>query len=104
MKQIIFIFLMMLSFSAFSESKLDSILRSVETKKFDTEKMSKDIDTLKYQAKDIGQNMTKIKDVYAYEIKTFGLKKTIQMNYGIFVPFIIFLLFYLLCLKNSNKK
>lgn len=71
----------------------------------DVQKVSNDIDTIKQQMDSTFYYINETYKILKQEVKLFGWKKTIQLNSGIFLPFIIFIGFYLLWLlgRNCNK-
>jgi len=71
--------------------------------RLDTKKVVEDIDTIKQE---MDSTFYYIKGTYRIlkeEVKLFGVKKTIQMNSFIFLPFVIFVILYLLWLKNKKE-
>jgi len=70
----------------------------------DVQKVSNDIDTIKQQMDSTFYYINETYKILKEEVELFGLKKTIQINSGIFLPFIIFIGFYLLWLLVRNRK
>jgi hypothetical protein len=90
-KAILVLFVMMFSFSVFSKNQYFD----VEKVKKDSEKISQQIDTSKVYAE-------KSYDLLKKEIKMWGLKKTLQVNANVFLPITIFLILFLVWLKNKK--
>ena len=92
MKKTIFILLLMLfSFPVFSENKY-----------IDTKKVSKDIDSIGAQIDTSKVYAVECWDILKKEYKMWGLKKTIQVNTNVFLPIALFLILFLVWLKNKN--
>ena len=100
MKKYILILLLMISFSAFSETKMDNI--SIN-QKFDTERVIKDMDTINAKMNESFKAAGQFYHLMRSEVKTYGLKKTLQINSFFFAPFFIILALYLIWLKNRKK-
>ena len=91
MKIVIFLFLMLFSFTSFSENKYIDIPRARKS----IEPAIQQMDTAKVYAFKIG-------DLLKKEYKMWGLKKTIQVNANVFLPISLFILLLLVWLKNKN--
>ena len=92
-------FLLFFSTMAFSQSDTQDFER------LDMEKVANDIDTIKQQMDSTFYYIKATYDILKEEVKLFGWKKTIQINSGIFLPFVIFIVLYLLWLigrRTSN--
>lgn len=90
-KAILVLFLMMFSFSVFSKNQYFD----VDKVRKDSEKISQQIDTSKVYAE-------KSYDLLKKEVKMWGLKKTLQVNANVFLPITIFLILFLVWLKNKK--
>lgn len=97
MKKIIFILLIFLSISTTSFSK------SRDYEKLDTEMVMKDLDTISSQIDSTFKVGKKIVNLMNKEVKTYGVKKTIQINMELLLPLFIFLALYSFWLKNRKK-
>jgi hypothetical protein len=67
------------------------------------DRIIKNADTTKCHIDTCVQTGKEIVVLLKKEVKTIGLKKTIQINKNIFLPFIVFLILYLVWLKNRKK-
>ncbi len=96
MKKIFIIILLLIPL--FSYSNVSS-----KEKELDPKQVVKDINEQKKligETLDIGKHGVSI---IVDEVRVYGLKKTIQANSFFFVPFFIFMVFFLLFLKNRGK-
>jgi hypothetical protein len=92
MKKIVLIFfLMMFSFTGFSENKYIDVEKARKSIAPAIEQM----DTAKVYAGKIG-------DLLVKEYKMWGLKKTIQVNSNVFLPIALFGILFLVWLKNKK--
>lgn len=92
MKKIVLIFfLMIFTFSVFSNNQYFDIDKGKQSLKPAIEKM----DTAKIYAEKIG-------DLLVREYKMWGLKKTIQVNANVFLPIALFAVLFLVWLKNKK--
>ena len=97
MKNIILLFILSLSTTlAFSQ------VETQDFKKLNIEKVMSDIDTIKQEMDSTFYYINGTYEILKEEVKLFGWKKTIQMNSGIFLPFVIFIVLYLLWLRNRK--
>ena len=71
--------------------------------KFNEEKFYNDIDTISRSVDSAKYYGKEIVSVLSQEVKTYGLKKTIQANGSIFAPAFIFFVLFLLYLKGRTK-
>ena len=88
MKKII---LLLLLFILLLSTKL--VFSHVETQDFEKlniEKVMNDIDTIKQEIDSTFYYINGTYEILKEEVKLFGWKRTIQMNSGIFLPFVIF--------------
>lgn len=90
-KAILVLFLIMFSVSVFSKNQYFD----VEKVRKDSEKISQQIDTSKVYAE-------KSYNLLKKEVKMWGLKKTLQVNANVFLPIAIFLILFLVWLKNKK--
>lgn len=77
---------------------------SAAEKELDPKQVVKDINE---QKKLIGETLDVGKkgvSIIVDEVRVYGLKKTIKANSFFFVPFFIFMVFFLLFLKNRGKE
>lgn len=81
----------MISFAGFSENKYIDVPRARKSIEPAIQKM----DTAKVYAVKIG-------DLLVKEYKMWGLKKTIQVNTNVFLPIALFLILFLVWLKNKK--
>lgn len=99
MKKVIFI-LFLLSMSLLGKSQIYPGMTSDEQHRENIRKNWDStliyVDSTKYLAKETGK-------IWMQEVKQIGLKKTIQLNSSIFLPIVIFLILYLVWLKNRKK-
>jgi hypothetical protein len=70
----------------------------------DVEKVMNDIDTIKQEMDSTFYYINGTYEILKEEVKLFGWKKTIQMNSGIFLPFLIFIGLYLLWLRSRRTE
>lgn len=97
MKKYIFIsVLILISIQSFSKNYIPGEKLDIERIKKDCDTICSDIDSSFHIAKNITL-------IWKDEVKKYGLKKTIQLNSEFFAPAIIFLILYLLWLKNRKK-
>ena len=124
-KLFVLVFLMMVSFLGYSQDSLEMV-----REKFVKDSLHKRVKegkgeyfqdhhgSWKYRETDVGSKQFEIakkdmdttfslgKDIFQIlkgEVKTYGLKKTIQINANIFVPFVIFFILLLLWLSGRKK-
>jgi hypothetical protein len=97
MKKVIFILILFLSISTTSFSN------SRNYEKLNTEMVMKDLDTIKSQIDSTFRVGKKIVNLMNKEVKTYGIKKTIQINMKLLLPLFIFLALYSFWLKNRKK-
>lgn len=97
MKKIIFILLIILYIST------PSFSRSRGYEKLDTEMVMKDLDTIRSQIDSTFRVGKKIANLMNKEVKTYGVKKTIQINAELLLPLFIFLALYSFWLRNRKK-
>ncbi|MFW5803644.1 MAG: hypothetical protein ACOCWG_00265 [bacterium] len=76
-----------------------------EFERLDFDKVMADLDTIKAQMDSTIYYIVEACKILKEEVELFGLKKTIQINSGIFLPPILLGLLYLIWLRNrySNK-
>ena len=98
MKKIFFILLLIIAPIFFVNN-----VSTIYAEKINTEKMINDIDTINHKADSAFTIVKKIGSILSHETKTYGLKKTIQINSPIFAPAFVFLVFFLLYLKGRKK-
>jgi len=97
MKKYIFLFaLILISLQSFSKSYIPG-------EKLDIERIKKDCDTIRSSMDSTFHIGKDIASIWKKEVKKYGVKKTIQLNSEFFAPIIIFLILYLLWLKNRKK-
>lgn len=97
MKKYIFIsVLILISIQSFSKNYIPG-------EKLDIERIKKDCDTIRSDMDSTFHIAKNITLIWKDEVKKYGLKKTIQLNSEFFAPAIIFLILYLLWLKNRKK-
>lgn len=99
MKKVIFIlFLILITFPGKSQiyPGMTSDEQHWENIRKNLDSTKEYIDSTKYFAKETGK-------IWVKEVKQIGLKKTIQLNSNIFLPIVIFLILYLVWLKNKKK-
>lgn len=97
MKQGLFVLFLFVSISAFSQSEMQDFER------LDIKEVRADIDTIKMEMDSTFYYFSKICLLLKKEVKLFGKKKTIQINVGIFKPYIFFIGLYLLWLLFRRK-
>lgn len=88
--------LLLLFFSIFVSSYSQNTLQDFEPLNID--KVKSDIDTIKQQ---IDSTFFYVKETYYIlkeEVKLFGMKKTLQINFDIFKPIILFIGLYIVWL------
>lgn len=96
MKKLLFLLFLIISIPSFSQN--DSINDNLEQiVKNDIDTIKSSIDTSIVIVKEIG-------GILKEEFKAYGLKKTIQINTPIFLPITIFIILYLVWLKNRKTK
>jgi hypothetical protein len=96
MKKIIFIILVMIiSTSSFSRSRVPP--------KLDTEMVMRDLDTIRCEMDTTFQIGKKIVKLMDKEVRTYGVKKTIEINNDLFLPFFLFVILYVIWFKNRKK-
>lgn len=91
------LFLLLISSVTFSQ------IKTQEFEKLDTEKVVNDLDTIKQEMDSTFYYVKESYKLLKYSVKEFGLKETIQMHSGIFLPIVIFLVLYLLWLKGRKE-
>ena len=97
MKNIVLLFFLILSITlAFSQVELQNF------EKLNIEKVMRDIDTIKQEMDSTFYYINGTYEILKEEVELFGWKKTIQMNSGIFLPFVLFVGLYLLWLRNRK--
>ena len=97
MKKIVLLLLLIVS-SAFVFSQDNT----QDFERLDIEKVMTDIDTIKQEMDSTFHYINETYKILKKEVKLFGWKKTIQMNSDIFPPFVIFMVLYLLWLRNRK--
>ena len=70
--------------------------------RLDVEKVMADIDTINQEMDSTFYYISETYKILKEEVELFGWKKTIQMNSGIFLPFVIFGVLYLLWLRGRR--
>jgi len=96
MKKLIFIlFLFLTPCLAFSYNN--------QQQDFNVEKFNKDIDSINNKMNRSFHTAGEVASILHKEVKMIGLKKTIQLNFDIFFPIVIFIILYLVWLKNRKK-
>lgn len=95
MKKIIFLLLVMFSVSTFPTS--------AQVEHLDIEKVKKDIDSMKSYKDSTVFYIKETGKIWAKEIKKNGFKNTMQKGKDIFLPIVIFLVLYLVWLRNRNR-
>lgn len=93
-KLFILLLLMLFSFSVDAMIQEDKIDNKQVMK--DLHKIHNSMDSAFYEMKQCGI-------ILKNEVKTYGLKKTIQINSWLFLPLFIFFIMYLGWLKNRKK-
>ncbi len=73
-----------------------------EFENLDVEKFMADIDTIKLEIDSTFYYINATYKILKKEVGMFGLKKTIQINRSVFLPFLIFICLYLLWLGGRN--
>jgi hypothetical protein len=99
MKKIFFI-LLLITAPLFCINNVSTIYAKQQT---NTEKFINDIDTIQNKVDTSYIIVKKIGKILSQETKTYGLKKTIQINSPIFAPAFVFLVLFLLYLKGRKK-
>ena len=102
MKKIISILVLVLvTFTGFSESPMDSCIRvQREKQKIENLKLSRDIVS---NMDTITSDIDTIYNILSGQVKKEGWKKMIQRNSDLFLPIAIFILLYLLWLKGRKN-
>jgi len=77
---------------------------SSEEKELDPKQVVKDITEQKKLIVETLNEGGKGVSIITDEVRVYGLKKTIKANSAIFVPLFIFIVFFLLFLKNRGKE
>jgi hypothetical protein len=90
------LFLLFPSIIAFSQAKTQDF------EKLDIEKVISDIDTIKQEMDSTFYYINGTYKILKEEVELFGWKKTIQINSDIFLPFVIFIVLYLLWLRGRR--
>lgn len=98
MKKIIFILLITLS-----TISTPCFSRSRGYEKLDTEMVMRDLDTIRSQMDSTFRVGKKIVNLMNKEVKTYGVKKTIEINTTLLLPLFIFLALYSFWLRNRKK-
>ena len=98
MKKIVFILLLMTA-PIFCGNNISTIY----SQELNKERVINDIDTINSKIDTSYNIVKKIGNILSYEVKTYGLKRTIQANSSIFAPAFIFLVLFLLYLKGRRK-
>lgn len=75
-----------------------------DLKPLNTEKVVNDLDTIKGQIDTAYNTGKEIVNLLSKEVKMYGLKKTLQINMGLFLPIFIFIILYLVWLKGRKTK
>ena len=97
MKKIFIIILMLIPIFTYSNV-------SSKDKELDPKQVVKDIKEEKKMADETFEVGKKGVSIITNEIHVYGLKETIKANSSIFVPIFIFIVFFLLYLKNKCKE
>jgi len=102
MKKIISILvLVLISFTGFSESPMDSCMRvKREQQKIKSEKTTQ---TIVANFDTIADDVDTIYNILSGEVKREGWKKMIQRNSELFLPIAIFIILFLLWLKSRKN-
>ncbi len=87
-----------LSFSIFTFS--ENTVQAYEP--LDVERVVADLDTIKMEMDSTFFYITATYDVLKETVKLYGLKKTIQMNSDLFIPFVVFCALFFWAKKNRN--
>ena len=93
------LFLCLLSFSIFAHSQIET----QDFEKLNIEKVMADIDTIKQEMDSTLYYINATCKILKEEVKLYGWKKTFQMNYGIFMPTVVFFgLYFLWLIKRKT--
>jgi hypothetical protein len=67
------------------------------------EQVCADLDTIKTQMDSTFYYVNGIYKILKEEIKVYGWRKTIQINSGIFIPYVVFIVLWVMWLVKRNK-
>lgn len=101
-KYILLFIIVLLPFLSFSGKSKEQIQKEKEANEF-FDMVKKDLDTISGKIDTTIMLSKEFGGIIKKEVKTYGLKKTIKANAEIFLPFAIFLILYLVWLKNRGK-
>jgi hypothetical protein len=89
--------LLSISFLTFSENTVQAY------EPLDVERVVADLDTIKMEMDSTFYYISETCKILLEEVELLGLKKTIQMNSGIFFPYVIVAVLYILWLLKRKK-
>lgn len=96
-KVALFLVILLTSTVVFSQNETQDFER------LDTKKVVEDVKIIKQEADSTFYYIKGTIGLLKESVQLFGVKKTIQMHSGVFLPIVIFLVLYLLWLKGRKK-